>query len=443
MSFDIEKIQEPLLKVATWVENNTILQSIKNAFVRIIPFTVVGSFANLIKMQLDALIDSQGLNNYFMTSLSSLLGYVGTATLGLVGVIVVLSLGYSFAKELAKDEKNSNMNPIIATLLAFASYFMMIPNNINFADPNAEVIEGFSTTFFGFEGMFTGLIVSMLSVFLFSRFTRSKFTIKMPGNVPSNVFDSFLSLIPITGVLLVFGVIRIVIESLGYVSIVQMISEILIEPLLSVGTGLPAIIIVILIQQLLWFVGLHGFNIVWGIVSSFWLPLYLEVGARYAETQSFAGIPIAPNTMTNVYAMIGGSGATFGLLVAMLIIAKKGEKEYEVAKLSFIPGLFGINEPVIFGLPIVLNPIMFIPWILVPILNAVIAYVVTNLGWVVPLVVLNAGNEPIFISAWITGAFHISPVILTVVLVIIDILVYAPFVMVNQRVSRREMATAE
>lgn len=171
----------------------------------------------------------------------------------------------------------------------------------------------------------------------------------------------FFSLIPISGVLLIFGAIRIALQSLGYVSLLQMISEVLIKPLLTVGTGLPAILIVILLQQILWFLGLHGFNIVWGVVSAFWLPIFLENVAKFAETQSFTGISIAPNTMTNVYAMIGGSGATFGLIIAMLIFTKKGEKEREVAKLALIPGCFGINEPVIFGLPIVLNPLMFIP----------------------------------------------------------------------------------
>lgn len=288
--------------------------------------------------------------------------------------------------------------------------------------------------------MFTGLIVGMLSVALFAKFTRSKFTIKMPGSVPPNVFDSFFSLIPISEVLLIFGVIRIIIQSLGFASLLQMISEVLIAPLLTVGTGLPAILIVILLQQILWFLGLHGFNIVWGVISAFWLPIYLEIIAQFAETQSFAGIEIAPNTMTNVYAMIGGSGSTFGLIIAMWMFAKKGEKEREVAKLSLIPGLFGINEPVIFGLPIVLNPIMFIPWVLVPMMNAIIAYIATSLGWVVPLVVLNSGNEPLFVSTWILGAFRLSPVILTAVLVVLDIFLYAPFVIINQRSTRRQNA---
>ncbi|MEA4830619.1 MAG: PTS transporter subunit EIIC, partial [Enterococcus thailandicus] len=377
-----------------------------------------------------------GIDNAILTNISNLFGYLGNATLGIVAIIVVFSSAYSYAIELKHKEKNERLNPIIATLLALSAYFVMVPNNVNYLDSKAEIIEGFASSFFSYEGMFTALIVGMIAVALFARFTRSKFTIKMPGNVPQNVFDSFFSLIPISEVLLIFGVLRIVIQSLGYVSLLQMISEVLIKPLLTVGTGLPAIIIVILLQQILWFLGLHGFNIVWGVVSAFWLPVFLENVAKFAETQSFAGISIAPNTMTNVYAMIGGSGATFGLIIAMLIFTRKGEKEREVAKLALIPGCFGINEPVIFGLPIVLNQLMFIPWIVVPIVNAVIAYVVTSLGWVVPLVVLNSGNEPIFISTWVLGAFHISPVILTFVLVVLDIIMYAPFVILNQRQER-------
>ena len=441
MKFNVDKLQEPLLKASMWVQNNTILQAVKNAFVRTIPFTVIGSFSNLIKMQLDALIKSQNLHWGWLTSISNLFGYLGVATLGIVGLIVVISSAYSYAVELKQRDENKSMNIIIATLLAFSAYFVMVPNNVNFADPKAKVIEGFASSLFSYEGMFTGLIVGMLAVALFAAFSRSKFTIKMPGSVPQNVFDSFFALIPMAEVLLLFGLARIGLQAMGYASLIQLIATVVIKPLLTVGTGLPAIIVVILLEQILWFLGLHGFNIVWGIVSAFWLPPFLQNVAKFAETKSFADISIAPNTMTNVYAMIGGSGATFGLIIAMLIFAKKGEKEREVAKLALVPGCFGINEPVIFGLPIVLNPIMFIPWIVVPLFNAIVAYVVTSIGWVVPLVVLNSGNEPIFFSTWILGGLHMSPVILALVLVIFDVFLYAPFVIMNQR-NERQMAAA-
>lgn len=100
MKFNVDKLQEPLLKASMWVQNNTILQAVKNAFVRTIPFTVIGSFSNLIKMQLDALIKSQNLHWGWLTSISNLFGYLGVATLGIVGLIVVISSAYSYAVEL-------------------------------------------------------------------------------------------------------------------------------------------------------------------------------------------------------------------------------------------------------------------------------------------------------------------------------------------------------
>ncbi|RND59908.1 PTS system, cellobiose-specific IIC component [Lacticaseibacillus paracasei] len=100
MKFNVDKLQEPLLKASMWVQNNTILQAVKNAFVRTIPFTVIGSFSNLIKMQLDALIKSQNLHCGWLTSISNLFGYLGVATLGIVGLIVVISSAYSYAVEL-------------------------------------------------------------------------------------------------------------------------------------------------------------------------------------------------------------------------------------------------------------------------------------------------------------------------------------------------------
>lgn len=438
----IDKIQVPLMKISDWVGSNKILQAIKNSFVRTIPFTVIGSFANLIKMQLDALIKTKHLDSIdWLVNISNIFGSIGIATLGIVGLIVVISSAYSYACELEKDEKNKNLSPILATLLAFSAYFVMVPNNINFADPNAKIIEGYAQSFFSYEGMFTALIVSFIAISLYARLSRSRFTIKLPGSVPPNVFESFFSLIPIAIVLLLFGIVRIILEICGFHSLIEMITKIIMQPLEGIGTGLTAILIVIFLEQILWFFGLHGFNIVWGVVSAIWLPLFLKNVSLYASTHSFHGIDIAPNTMTNVYAMIGGSGATFGLLLAIFIFCRKGSAEREVAKLAFIPGCFGINEPVIFGLPIVLNPIMFIPWVGVPMINATIAYFATKAGLVVPLVVLNSGNEPIFLSQFILGAFHWSPVILSFILVIIDVILYAPFVLINQRETKKRVKT--
>mgnify|MGYP000190502949 CR=1 FL=1 len=124
---------------------------------------------------------------------------------------------------------------------------------------------------------------------------------------------------------------------------------------------------------------------------------------------------------------IGGPGCLFGLTCDMAIFAKS-ERFKAFGKVCFVPGMFNIVEPVIFGFPIVLNPIMFIPFVFVPVVNAIIGYFATSWGLVNHLVVLNSGVEPIFVNAWVLGAFTLSPVILCIVLFILDLVLYYPFV---------------
>ena len=226
-----------------------------------------------------------------------------------------------------------------------------------------------------------------------------------------------------------FSVVKEVVLLAGFESLQQLITQFIISPLNGIGTGLPAVIIVIIIMQLLWFFGVHGFSIMWGLISVLWMPIFYEHIQLYVETGSFAAIKeIAPNTLCNVYAMIGGSGSTLALVVLLLVLGKKGSAERSIGKVAIIPGLFGINEPVTFGLPIVFNPIMFLPFVFVPVINAIVGYVATAAGWVNHLVVLNSGVEPVFANAWVLGAFTISPVILMVALFALDLVLYYPFV---------------
>ncbi|MGL4878126.1 PTS transporter subunit EIIC, partial [Paraclostridium dentum] len=169
------------------------------------------------------------------------------------------------------------------------------------------------------------------------------------------------------------------------------------------------------------------------------LPIFMRHIEIFAKTQDFSAITeVAPNVMSNIYAMIGGSGSTLALIIAILLISKKQSAERAIAKISLVPGLFNINEPLIFGLPIVLNPIMFIPFIFVPVINAVIAYFATASGLVTPMVVLNAGVEPVLLNAWVLGAFKIGPVLLMLALLILDVILYAPFVKLLQNQNKIE-----
>ncbi|WP_056989828.1 PTS sugar transporter subunit IIC [Lacticaseibacillus camelliae] len=445
MAFKFDKISEPLIKVAGVVSQVKILMAIKNAFIRVIPFTLVASFANIIVSVIGSVEKYLNIKNAILDEITKGFGYVNSATIGIIALLVVVFVAYEYSLALKTEEKNKALNPIISTAAGVASYFVIVPTAVDFATKSKT--PGFSLDFFNYNGMFTGVIISMIGVGLFAMFSRGKFNIKMPSSVPQNIFESFFSLIPLMETTIIFAAVRLIIEAMNFASLNDMVTQLLVKPLIVVTNGLPAIIIVILIEQFLWFLGMHGFNIVWGVIASLWLSQHFANIAIFAKTQDPSTVKIIPYMFTNMYAMIGGSGSTFGLIIAALFICHKGTKEREVAKLGLIPGIFFINEPITFGLPIVLNPFLFIPWMLVPVINAVIAYFATSLGWVFPLVEMNPGSSvPIVFNYWVMADFHVSPAILCVLLIILDAVLYAPFMkmhMNNEERMAREQKTAE
>lgn len=436
----INQLDKFLTPFSDKVGGNIVLQAIKDAFILSIPFTVVGSFVNLIKMQLEYWLV------YFGVSLEGVWGFiinilntVGTTAMGLIGIVIVLSSSYFYAKNLQKE--NDKIVPITTSLLALVTYFAIVPTQIAVGE---EMITGYTMNFFNYEGMFSGLLIGLTTAFLYNKLVKSEFTIKLPDSVPSGILNSFRAIIPITILLLLFSVIKEVVVFAGYDSLQALIAEVLVAPLAHIGSGLPAIIIVIVLMQLLWFLGLHGFSIMWGLISVIWLPIFMGQIELYNKTGDLSLITqVAPNTITNIYAMIGGSGSTLALIVTLLFLAPKHSAERSIAKVGLIPGLFNINEPIIFGLPIVLNPIMFLPFIFIPVVNAIISYTAVSMGLVVPMVVLNSGVEPAFLNAFVLGGFNIGPVVLLFVLFILDIILYVPFVKVMLRKTAQENKLVE
>ena len=435
----LDLLERYLSPIADKVAQNLVLQAIKDAFILSMPFTVVGSLTGLVKSQGEYWAGKGNVSlDGILGSILNIFGNVNEVSMGLVGIIIVLASSFYYAQNLQAD--NNKIVPVTTSIIALVTYFATIPSKIIIGQ---ETVSGYTPNFFNYEGMFTGLIIGLLTAYIYGKLVKSKFTIKLPGSVPPGILDSFRSIIPIAVVLLIFSVVKEVVVLAGFASLQEVMAKFIIAPLSGVGTGLPAIIIVMLIMQLLWFFGIHGFSIMWGLISALWMPIFMEHIDIYAKTGSFDAITqIAPNTMTNVYGMIGGSGSTLALVVLLLIMAPKGSAEKEVGKLAIVPGLFGINEPVTFGLPIVLNPIMFIPFVFVPIINCVISYFVLKAGLITPLVVLNSGAEPVGLNVLVLAAFKLGPVILYGLLFLLDMVLYAPFVKLQLKENAKNSITA-
>lgn len=434
-------LERHLMVLSGALSQNKLLMAIKDAFILGIPFTVVGSFSGLIKMQLQYFA-GDAANAGLLKIIVDMLGFINHTSLGLIGIVIVLASSYFYAKSLNRD--NPKLNPFMASIVSLMAYMLTIPTKISGTE--GVSLDGYAMNYFNYEGMFAGLLIGLITTGLYNRLSKSKFTITLHESVPPAIMESFLALIPLTVVMSLFAAIKLIVAALGYVSLQAMIQALIMAPLMSVGTGLPAILIVILLMQLLWFFGLHGFSIMWGVISALWLPLFLQQVDLFSKTQDVSLITqVAPNTISNIYAMIGGSGSTLALIAVLLLLAKKDSAERAVAKMSSVPGLFNINEPIIFGLPIVLNPTMFIPFIGVPLVNAVIAYFAISSGMVAPMVVLNAGVEPVLLNAFVLGNFNITPVLMMLSLFVLDMFIYAPFVriMLKQRAAEQQKQEAE
>lgn len=427
MKLIMSLLEKYLMPFSNKITSNKLLNAIKDACILTSPFTVVGSLAGLVSQQANYWFGEWGIPlDGILGSIINAFTNINTVAMGLTGLVVVIASSYNYANQLKGLNKGDKCVPLVACIVSLIAYIATIPNAINVGD---STITAFQINFFNYEGMFAGMIIGLASSYMYYKLVNSKFTIKLPGQVPPMVLSSFLSIIPFFVIITVFSVIKEIVVLAGFDSIQQLITQFIITPLNGIGTGLPAVILVIIIMQLLWFFGVHGFSIMWGLISVLWMPIFYEHIQIFVETGSFDKITqVAPNTLCNVNAMIGGSGSTLALVVLLLVLGKKGSAERSIGKVSIIPGLFGINEPVTFGLPIVLNPIMFIPFVFVPVINAIIGYFATSWGLVNHLVVLNSGVEPIFVNAWVLGAFTLSPVILCIVLFILDLVLYYPFV---------------
>lgn len=274
--------------------------------------------------------------------------------------------------------------------------------------------------------MFVALIVGILATKLFLKLSQmNSLKINMPKSVPSGVAKSFELIFPAIITFFSVGVINFIFVKLAGQSISDVVYVVFQEPLMLLMQSPLGFLGLCLFSGLLWTVGIHGQQVIKAVRD----PLLLATLA--ANLQAFEAGKELPNIVTlpfwNTYMTIGGSGCTLGLLIA-IFIASKREDYKQIAKLSIVPSLFGINEPVIFGMPIVLNPIMLIPFVIAPLITGLIAYVAINVGLGSPAVILVPFTVPPLLNAFISTAGSIGAVLIQLVCIVVTIFIYLPFV---------------
>lgn len=424
-----QKFVAAMNKFAGIVNSNKYIVSIKDAFYSLIPIIITGAFATLFSsMVFD---DKQGLAQitalHWLVNLQPIAKGINYATLSFFTIYAVFLIGIEMGKK-------NHLTGYFPGIVALMSYVCINPNVYNFitAENKAiQVTDVFAKQYTDTKGLFLGMLIAIVSVQLYTWLSKQKFLqLKMPDTVPSNVSKSFSELFPTMITVGVISTIGLIITLLTNMSLFDIIYSLVQKPLQNVVQGLPGILLLMLVAQLFWVIGIHGNQMIKPIRE----PLLIAAIAANTEAHA-AGRPL-PNIITmpfwDMYMSMGGSGVTIGLLIAIFLVTKKRADIKAIAKLSLAPGIFNINEPLIFGLPIVLNPILAIPFIFTPLITGTIGYFATMAGFAARAYVYTPWPTPPLISGFLATGGNWGAVITQTVCIVISVLIYLPFVKISE-----------
>ncbi|MEE4481550.1 PTS transporter subunit EIIC [Serratia ficaria] len=410
------------------------IMAIKASFITLMPVIIVGAFSVLISnMVMDP---KNGLASFamfsFLADLKPIMSSINYATLSFLNIGAVFLIGI----ELGKINGSRSLFPGLLAVICFISVTpttveLMVNNQMQLVKD--VLAKQFSDT----RSLFLGMFIAILSVEIYSKLeTLDRLKIKMPESVPPNVSASFSALIPAIFTVVAIATFGFVFHRLTGIYLYDAVYQVVQQPLETVVQSLPGILILMFVAQLFWVIGIHGNQMVKPIRE----PLLL--GAIMVNMTAFEQGKDIPNIITmpfwDVYMSIGGSGITLGLLFAVMIATKRKEMR-EIGKLSLGPSFFNINEPVIFGMPIMLNPILAIPFIITPLITGTIGYFATSIGFAGKAVVMVPWTTPPIINAWLSTAGSMGAVITQLICIVVATLIYLPFV----KVAARRAAQAE
>ncbi len=383
------------------------LLAIRDGMAASIPLIIVGSIF-LIIGNLPIPGYTEFVSGIFGPDWVTKLNYAVDATFSIMALICVFAISNSLANKYAVDG-------VSAGFISLAAFLVVTPLTGD---------GGIPLGYLGSKGLFVAIIVSLISTEIFRIMVQKDIVIKMPENVPPAVSKSFVALIPSILTITLFWVLRLVIESAGFGNMHEIIAVILGKPLSYLGGGYVGGLVAILITSLFWTVGIHG----WDLVLSVMQPTYmLMLDQNRIAFQAGQEIPNIINySFFNVFVWMGGSGVLIAVAV-LLVLRSRSKQMKELAKIAVPPTIFGVNEPVMFGFPIVMNPIMLIPYVLAPLVVFTVSYAAMYFK-IVPMTngVMVPWTMPPLIGGYLaTGSIMGS--ILQLVNIIISVAIYYPF----------------
>lgn len=403
------KFVERLSHIGESLGNNIYLQAISRGVMGILPIIIIGSFASLFMglpiAQWQAFLKTSGLT--------------GVLSAFVAGTTNVLGLYMTYG--ICKTLSNSlGIKAKITPILALVAYITLLPSNVT-----EEGMAFLSFDFLGTKGMIVGIIISVIVCHSYKFIIDRNLTIKMPEGTPTYVSDSFLALVPAFFVALVAMILKFAFALTSYGDAFNCLYSLLQIPLTAlIGGSLFANVIITALSQLNWAVGVHP-----GYLTGLVGPLLFSLDGM--NQGFFAQGKALPNIIGMAFNYITTTAVFYPAIAIAVLIFAKSERLKIVGKVAVAPAFFGISEPLIFGLPIVFNPFVLIPWVLGPMVNYVVAYMLTSAGIVARCAGVTVFNVPMIFTGIMNG--NISIALMEIGLFIIDILLFMPFIKVLEK----------
>ena len=425
-------ILKKTLSLAQWMASQIHLRTMRDAFIMLIPFLVLSGIMILIN---NIVINPGGiLSGLFADTTLSSWQTVGNKVVNGTMNILGLLIGVVFSYNLARNRQFSN--PLMAALVVMSCLFVLMPVVNEFMPEGAAgavMIKGAAPySLLGTSGTFVALVCGGLATELFIRISKNRrLQIRIEGNVPPAVIQSFNTLFAVMITILVFALASYWIVRFVNMELHELINRLIQAPLLGLATNLSAFILIDMVNNFVFSLGINPGGITGAVLEAPMLVAMQQNMDAWAAGREIPNIIVRP--FSDLYGRMGGTGMTLCLIIATFIRCKR--KELRSFSRTVIPTTaFNINEPVIFGFPIIFNPILIIPFTFVPSILYVIAYYATSWGWVSKIVVFVPWSVPPLISGYLASGGDYRNVILQFILLVLGVLIYLPFLMLYEKV---------
>jgi len=428
----INSLERVILPFAIKIGKQQHINAIKNGFIRLMPLTLTGAMFVLI----NNVFLSFGEGSFFFSmgvrldadtihTLNSLKGIgvnVYNGTLGIMSLMTPFFISMALAEE-------KKVDPLASALLAIAAFMTVTPFSVG----QAYAVDA---NWMGGANIISGIIIGLVVAEVFAFIVRRNWIIRLPDSVPTSVSRSFSALIPGFIILFFMGLLAYFLNAHG-TNFHQLIIDGIASPLSKVGSIVGWVYVIF--SSLLWFFGIHGAMALSALESGIMMPFALENVATYTQYGSVAAALQAgkefhmwAKPFIDSYIFLGGTGATLGLVIAIFIGSRRADYR-QVAKLGAPASIFQINEPILFGLPVIMNPLFFIPFLLVQPVLTIITSIAYYTGFIPPITNIAPWTMPVGLGAFFNTNGSIAAMLLSLFNLAVATLIYLPFVIIANK----------